>query len=313
MSKAAIEIIYQDDDILVVNKPSGISVTKDRTGKAELKDILLSPRLTSQPVTGGDQLRLVHRLDKDTSGVMLLAKNVQAQTKYSTYFEERQVKKTYLAIVSGFVPDSQGTIDAPLTRDRKDANLMCIAKKKGKESVTNWRLLADFGSTALLAVSPQTGRTHQIRVHLPSIGLPLAFDPLYGSSRPIFLSEFKSGYRLGRNQTEKPLIERLTLHAYQLEFPNVAETQSVIPAAPVPNQSDIPAEPIPNQLSFRAEPEAQSRNLINNSSSRPNCFIAKLDKKFAACIKMLTKYNPNGPRAFLNPNDLSKILNGDAL
>ncbi len=262
MSKAKVEIIYQDDDILVVNKPAGVSVTKDRTGAAQLTDIL--------PPALCDQLRLVHRLDKDTSGVMLLAKNVQTQTKLTTYFEKRQVQKTYLAIVAGFVPDRQGTIDAPLTRDRKNTELMCIAKKKGKESVTNWRLLADFGRVALLAVQPLTGRTHQIRVHLPSIGLPLAIDPLYGSSRPIFLSEFKSEYRLGKFQVEKPLIERLTLHAYQLVIPEGTE-------------------------------------------NRPDCFIARLDKKFAACLKMLTKYNPKGPKAFLNPDDFSKILNGDRL
>ena len=277
MSKTKVEIIYQDDDIIVINKPAGVSVTKDRTGQAQLTDILAG-QLTSAVCS---QLRLVHRLDKDTSGVMLLAKNVEAQTKFTTYFEKRDVKKTYLAIVTGFVPAPQGTIDAPLTRDPKNPALMCIARKNGKAAVTNWQLLADFGSVALLAVHPLTGRTHQIRVHLPSIALPLAIDPLYGSSRPIFLSDFKSNYRLAKDQTEKPLIERLTLHAYQ--------------------------------LSLRAEPEAQSRNLIDNSSNCPDCFIAKLDKKFAACLKMLTKYNSKGLNAFLDPGDFSKILNGDKL
>jgi 23S rRNA pseudouridine955/2504/2580 synthase/23S rRNA pseudouridine1911/1915/1917 synthase len=258
MSKAKVEIIYEDDDIIVINKPAGVSVTKDRKDAVQLKDILSS------------QLRLVHRLDKDTSGVMLLAKNVQAQTKFSAYFEKRKIKKTYLAIVAGFVLDPQGSIDAPLTRDPKNTTLMCIAKKKGKAAITDWQLLADFGRVALLAVQPLTGRTHQIRVHLPSIGMPLAIDPLYGSSRPIFLSEFKSEYRLGKFQVEKPLIERLTLHAYQLVIPEEAGIQ-------------------------------------------PDCFVAKLDKKFAACLKMLTKYNPKGPDAFLNPADFSKIIKGDRL
>jgi RluA family pseudouridine synthase len=290
MSKTKVEIIYQDDDIIVVNKPAGVSVTKDRSGDDQLTDILadqLEPAVCSQ-------LRLVHRLEKDTSGVMVLAKNVEAQTKFTTYFEKREVKKTYLAIVTGFVPGRQGTINAPLTRDPKNPALMCIAKKKGKAAVTDWQLLADFGSVALLAVNPLTGRTHQIRVHLPSIALPLAIDPLYGSSRPLFLSDFKSGYRLAKGQTEKPLIERLTLHAYQL----------VIPAEPVLSG------PVPSTVEGVEGTEIRPDPWLRPEAS---CFVAGLDKKFAACLKMLTKYNPKGPNAFLNPDNFSKIINTQRL
>jgi len=266
MSKAKVEIIYQDDGIIVINKPAGVSVTKDRSGKEQLTDILAGQ--IDKQLCG--QLRLIHRLDKDTSGVMILAKNIEAQTQFTSYFEKREIKKTYLALVSGIVRGREGTIDAPLLPDPKEPQLMRITSRKGKETVTDWRLLADFGLLSLLAVTPLTGRTHQIRVHLASIGLPVAIDPLYGSSRPILLSDFKSDYRLGIGQIERPLIERLTLHAYQIVIPAEAGIQ-------------------------------------------PDCFIAQLDKKFTATLKMLTKYNRLGPAAFINPDDFSRILDGDRL
>ena len=266
MSKTKIEVIYQDHDILVVNKPAGVSVTKDRTGAAELADILadeLGPDVSSK-------VRLVHRLDKDTSGVMILAKNKETQLLFCGLFEKKLVKKTYLALVTGAISAQKGTISAPLAHSRKNPALMCIAAKKGKEAVTDWELLADFGIAALLAVYPLTGRTHQIRVHLPSIGLPLLIDPLYGNSKPFFLSDFKTNYRLGKGKTENPLIERLTLHAYQIQL-------------------------------TRLKP------------SLPDCFVAGLDKRFTACLKMLTKHNPRGPDAFIKPDNFSKIINTQRL
>ena len=266
MAKPNIKVIYSNDDVLVVNKPAGVSVTKDRMGEAELFDVL------AEQLDAGNtaNLRLVHRLDKWTSGVMILAKSKQAQSKLSSCFEKRLIKKTYLAIVTGIVSEQEGQINARMGRNRRNTAIMNITAKKGKEAITKWKLLANFGSIALLAVKPITGRTHQIRVHLPSIDLPLAVDPVYGSDRGIFLSDFKPNYRLARKQVEKPLIERLTLHAYQLEFVN-----------PQPNF--------------------------------PEYFIAQMDKKFAAAIKMLTKYNPSGTEAFIESDDFEKIINSQKL
>ena len=197
---------------------------------------------------------------------MVLALNKETQSQFTDFFENRLVRKTYLAIVTGVITEPEGIIDAALARNRKDTNLMQIAQKKGKQALTKWRVLADFGMTALLAVQPVTGRTHQIRVHLPSVGLPLVIDPVYGSSRPIYLSDFKTNYRLGKFREEKPLIERLTLHAYQLE-------------------------------------------LLKPPAGKPDYFVAGLDKKFKAAIKMLTKHNPEGHDVFKNPDDFTKIIN----
>jgi len=266
MRKTKVQIIYEDETIIVVNKPSGVSVTKDRSGQLQLLDILTDQLGRQQ----AHLLRLVHRLDKQTSGVMILAKSPESQSLLSSLFAKRLVKKTYLAIVSGTVPAAQGIIDKPLARNRKNPALMRVDQKRGKQAITNWKLLADFGSIALLAVSPLTGRTHQIRVHLPTTALPLVIDPSYGSNKPLLLSDFKHNYRLGKRRIEKPLIDRLTLHAYQFQF-------------------------------------------STPHGSIPDCFVATLDNKFKATVKMLTKHNPRGLNAFLDPTDFDKIINGQRL
>ena len=266
MPKTKIEIIYADNNIIVVNKPTGISVTADRSGSAQLSDIL-AEQLGSE--TAG-KLRLVYRLDKHTSGVLLLALNVETQSKYASYFAKQLIKKTYLAIVTGYIGVGRGKIRTAITAEGKTLGKMRVGGRKGKDAITEWQMLADFGLAGLLAVQPITDRTHQIRVHLPHAGMPLAIDPVYGSGKGLYLSNFKGNFRLGKSQKERPLIERLTLHAYQIEFQE--------------RQPDI-----------------------------PDYFVAGLDKKFKATIKMLTKHNPEGREAFGDDEDFNRIINAQRI
>ena len=213
MLKKEIEILEEGDDFLVINKPAGISVTGDRTGEEDIITVL------RRQLGGQSEIRLVHRLDKFVSGVMILAKNRSMQSELSSYFAKRLVKKKYLALASGYVSSREGVIDVPIARSRRDARMMCVDKRGGKEAVTRWCLLADFGGIVFLLVEPVTGRTHQIRVHLAHAQMPLAIDPLYSSSKGLMLSDFKVNYRCSRSRPESSLIDRLTLHSYELQLP----------------------------------------------------------------------------------------------
>ena len=221
MPKQVIEIIHEDDEIFVVNKPAGISVTGDRSGLASLPEIFLTQ------LGGTGQIRLVHRLDKFASGVMIIARSKEVQSRFSSWFEKRLIRKTYLALVRGFLKEKCGTIEARLGHAGRNSRLMRIDRKRGKVAITHWRGLADFGGVCLLAVEPVTGRTHQIRVHLAEEGLPLVADALYGSSNGVMLSDFKSGFRRKKGVDERPLIDRLALHAYQLEVTGAERAETM--------------------------------------------------------------------------------------
>ena len=217
-----LQIVYEDDAVVAVNKPAGLATIP---GRAEETSVLeqLGQQL-GLPVRGeiDPRVRVVHRLDKDTSGVLLFAKTIEAQRYLSHQFQNNTAQKQYVALVIGRPPTPEGEVDAPIAPDKQHVGAMKI-DKRGKPARTAWRVVETFRDITLLYAMPKTGKTHQIRVHLQQIGHPLAVDPLYGPTADdkgpgVFLSRIKRGYRLGKYQEERPLISRLTLHAEKLQI-----------------------------------------------------------------------------------------------
>ncbi len=206
-----IETIYEDEDFVVLNKPSGVLTIPDRfaRGIPNLYDILREKY---------GEIFVVHRLDKDTSGVICFAKNEEAHSDLSEKFEEHEVNKIYLALITGHLRNKQGRIDIPLSENPKLPGTMKVDYENGKRSITEYKVLEEFENFSLLEVRPLTGRMHQIRVHFKAIGHPLAIDPVYGNREEIFLSEIKKKYKPKEDEPEKPLMSRLTLHALKLGF-----------------------------------------------------------------------------------------------
>lgn len=203
-------IIADTSDFIALNKPSGLLSIPDREGK----DISLKKLLIEKY----DSIFTVHRLDRDTSGVIVFAKTEEAHRRLSQQFEERQTGKIYLGFVLGSLAEKKGTIDAPIAEHPVKKGFMTVYRK-GKESLTEYEVLEDFKIFSWVQFQIHTGRTHQIRVHSKHIGHPVLCDDLYGDGKPVLLSSLKHKFKLSKNELEeKPILSRLALHAFSLQF-----------------------------------------------------------------------------------------------
>ena len=207
-----LDILYEDDDVIAVNKPAGMTV---HSGAGTTRGTLVNALLGRGQVLsqGGDALRpgIVHRLDKDTSGIILVAKNDAAHAKLSEAFRQRQIKKIYLALVQGLLKQDRGTIDLAIARDPKRRTRMTARRSivlgNAREARTDWRVLARIDTASLLEVQLHTGRTHQIRVHFSALHHPVVGDTLYGAAAQL---------RIGK--LSLPALPRNFLHAAKLGF-----------------------------------------------------------------------------------------------
>ena len=224
MKKLLFSLIYDDEHILVLNKSPGIAVSPDRWDTSlQRLDSLAAEFFKIK------KLYTVHRIDRDTSGLVVFAKNSDIHKTLSLAFQQRQVKKRYITAVHGRPSWKETTCDLGLVPDGNKKHHTIIDNYRGKKSFTAFRLLGCAGNYSIIEAFPETGRTHQIRVHLAALGHPVVCDELYGNTKAVMLSAIKRGWR-GDPLNERPLLSRLGLHAAELFLPSY-ETKAAVKSA----------------------------------------------------------------------------------
>ena len=199
-SDIPVDVLYEDEDLLVINKKSGMVV---HPAPGNYEDTLVNALLYKYELSNNSfRPGIVHRLDKDTSGLMLVAKNDYTHEKLSNMIKDKVVERYYLALVEGNFSSEAGTIDAPIGRDEKNREKMTVTSLNSKNAITHFKVLERFNNYTLIECKLETGRTHQIRVHMKYINHPIVNDPLYGK----IISEYKEYGQL--------------LHSYKIKFPH---------------------------------------------------------------------------------------------
>ena len=228
-----VDVVYEDNDIIVVNKPKGM-VVHPANGNPDGTLVNAIMAICKDSLSGiGGEIRpgIVHRLDKDTSGLLVVAKNDKAHINMSEQIKDRKVKKTYIALVRGQVAENEATINMPIGRSTKDRKKMAVTKD-GKEAVTHFKVLGRYatenGSYTLLEIKIDTGRTHQIRVHMAQIGYPIIGDEIYSNGK----NEFK--------------VKGQCLHALKLEFKHPISEKEMKLEAPIPKYFEKILEELEN-------------------------------------------------------------------
>ncbi|MGA2100966.1 MAG: RluA family pseudouridine synthase [Candidatus Sulfotelmatobacter sp.] len=233
-----LDVIYEDGDLAIINKPAGMMVhagagaTEDQRNRGTLVNALLHHFAALSAIGGEMRPGIVHRLDKETSGLIAVAKNDAAHRKLAAQFASREVKKKYIALVHGWIKKDSGTISASISRDRVRRVRMTTRQSGGREAVSHYkvvrRLDSAFGRFTLVEVKIDTGRTHQIRVHLSSLGHPVVGDSLYGAPR-----EMNAGR--GKRESSRAIsLARNFLHAAQLELVHPRTGASLAFKSPLP-------------------------------------------------------------------------------
>ena len=216
-------ILFENDDIIVVNKPPFISSLDERGEGSEINMLRMAKNYW-------DDAQICHRLDKETSGALIFAKNPEAYRAISMQFEHRRVKKVYHAVIDGTHVFENLLVDLPILNTGKGS--VSISRQDGKRAETWFQSLRYFKHYTLVECRPVTGRMHQIRIHLATQRASIAGDEMY-KGKPVYLSALKRKYHLGKDQEEQPIMKRFALHAYEVTFKLLNEEEMVI-TAPYP-------------------------------------------------------------------------------